>query len=98
MKKKILMIGTGGTIASKQTEAGLAPGLSSEDILSYIPQVESVCDVDTLQVCNIDSTNVTPEYWKKIAGQSRNTMRSMMDLSSVTVRTRWHTLRQHCLI
>ena len=68
MKKKILMIGTGGTIASKQTEAGLAPGLSSEDILSYIPQVESVCDVDTLQVCNIDSTNVTPEYWKKIAG------------------------------
>lgn len=40
MKKKILMIGTGGTIASKQTEAGLAPGLSSEDILSYIPQVE----------------------------------------------------------
>ena len=47
MKKKILMIGTGGTIASKQTEAGLAPGLSSEDILSYIPQVESVCDVDT---------------------------------------------------
>lgn len=62
------MIGTGGTIASKQTEAGLAPGLSSEDILSYIPQVESVCDVDTLQVCNIDSTNVTPEYWKKIAG------------------------------
>lgn len=64
MKKKILMIGTGGTIASKQTEHGLAPGLSSEDILSYIPQVESVCDVDTLQVCNIDSTNVTPMHWR----------------------------------
>ena len=29
MKKKILMIGTGGTIASKQTEHGLAPGLSA---------------------------------------------------------------------
>ena len=59
MKKKILMIGTGGTIASKQTEHGLAPGLSSEDILSYIPQVESVCDVDTLQVCNICTVNIT---------------------------------------
>lgn len=67
MKKKILMIGTGGTIASKQTEHGLAPGLSSEDILSYIPQVESVCDVDTLQVCNIDSTNVTPMHWRLLA-------------------------------
>ena len=67
IKKKILMIGTGGTIASKQTEHGLAPGLSSEDILSYIPQVESVCDVDTLQVCNIDSTNVTPMHWRLLA-------------------------------
>ena len=61
--KKILMIGTGGTIASKQTEDGLTPGLSSEDILSYIPQVKEVCEVDTLQVCNIDSTNVTPKHW-----------------------------------
>ena len=61
--KKILMIGTGGTIASKQTEHGLAPGLSSDDILSYIPQVKDVCHVDTLQVCNIDSTNVTPKHW-----------------------------------
>lgn len=61
--KKILMIGTGGTIASKWTEDGLAPGLTSEDILSYIPQVKDVCEVSTLQVCNIDSTNVTPKHW-----------------------------------
>lgn len=63
MRKRILMIGTGGTIASKQTANGLKPGLSSEDILSYIPQVEQVCEVRTMQVCNIDSTNVTPEHW-----------------------------------
>lgn len=65
--KKILMIGTGGTIASKQTENGLAPGLTPEDILSYIPQVEHVCQVETMQVCNIDSTNVRPEHWKLMA-------------------------------
>lgn len=67
MKKKILMLGTGGTIASKQTDSGLAPGLSSEDILSYIPQVKEVCDVDTLQVCNIDSTNIMPKHWKLLS-------------------------------
>lgn len=61
--KKILMIGTGGTIASKWTEHGLAPGLTTEDILDYIPQVKEVCEVHTIQVCNIDSTNVTPEHW-----------------------------------
>ena len=62
--KKILMIGTGGTIASRQTEQGLAPGLTPEDILSYIPAVKNVCEVHTMQVCNLDSTNVTPEHWK----------------------------------
>lgn len=62
--KKILMIGTGGTIASRQTENGLAPWLTPADILSYIPAVRTVCDVDVIEVCNLDSTNVTPEHWR----------------------------------
>ena len=62
--KKILMIGTGGTIASIRTDHGLAPGLTPADILSYIPAVSNVCEVSTLQVCNLDSTNVSPEHWK----------------------------------
>lgn len=61
------MIGTGGTIASTQTEYGLAPGLTPADILSYIPAVRQVCEVDTIQVCNLDSTNVTPEHWRLLA-------------------------------
>ncbi len=61
--KKILMIGTGGTIASLRTDDGLTPGLTPADILSYIPAVREVCEVHTLQVCNLDSTNVTPEHW-----------------------------------
>ena len=64
--KKILMIGTGGTIASKQTDAGLTPGLTAEDILAYIPEVKDVCQVETIQVMNIDSTNMTPDMWKDI--------------------------------
>lgn len=62
--KKILMIGTGGTIASKKTEDGLAPGVTPEELLSYIPAVKDVCEVQTIQVCNLDSTNVAPEHWK----------------------------------
>ncbi len=64
--KKILMIGTGGTIASKQTDAGLTPGLTAEDILAYIPAVKNVCHVETIQVMNIDSSNMTPVLWKDI--------------------------------
>ena len=60
------MIGTGGTIASKETEEGLTPGLTPEDILYYIPKVKKICDVVTIQVCNEDSTNVKPEHWRLI--------------------------------
>ncbi|MDC7280261.1 MULTISPECIES: asparaginase [Pseudobutyrivibrio] len=64
--KKILMIGTGGTIACKQTDSGLTPGLTAEDVLAYIPAVEKVCQVETIQVMNIDSSNMTPVLWKDI--------------------------------
>lgn len=61
--KKILMIATGGTIASTRTSAGLSPLLSSEEILEYVPDVKNVCIVETMQLYNIDSTNIHPEHW-----------------------------------
>jgi L-asparaginase len=65
--KKILLIATGGTIASQSSEHGLAPALGSEELLSYVPEIKNFCKVDTVQIFNIDSTNVTPEHWLKIA-------------------------------
>ena len=48
--KKILMVGTGGTIASEMTEAGLVPELTGADFLKYVPAVRQLCQVDCLQV------------------------------------------------
>lgn len=61
--KKILMIGTGGTIASAATPDGLEPQISSAEILHYIPGISKLCKIDTLEVCNIDSTNISPPIW-----------------------------------
>lgn len=61
--KKILLIATGGTIASKNCGEGLAPAITSEELISYIPEIKEICSVDTIQVLNIDSTNLQPEYW-----------------------------------
>ena len=69
--KRILMIGTGGTIASEITDAGLTPGFSTEDLLRFVPSLESLCTVDCMQLCSIDSTNMTPDYWLKIAAAIR---------------------------
>ena len=63
--KKILMLGTGGTIASEITESGLSPQLTTEQILHYCPDISGFCSVDCLQLCNLDSTNIAPEHWQR---------------------------------
>lgn len=64
--KKILLIATGGTIASKSTQKGLAPALSAEDLLSCVPEIKEVCSVEEVQPFNIDSTNVYSRHWLEI--------------------------------
>ncbi|MDD2993851.1 MAG: asparaginase domain-containing protein, partial [Pygmaiobacter sp.] len=66
--KRILMIGTGGTIASDITSAGLTPELTTSELLHYVPALQDICAVDCVQVCSIDSTNMTPAHWLAIAG------------------------------
>ncbi len=61
--KKILLIATGGTIASKYTEDGLSPKISSEELLTYVPEAKEFCEIDTVQPFNLDSTNVNWRQW-----------------------------------
>ena len=64
--KKILMIATGGTIASKSTQKGLAPALTADDLLSCVPEIREVCSVEEVQPFNIDSTNVYSRHWLEL--------------------------------
>lgn len=72
MKKKVLMIATGGTIASVKTKYGLAPEINSEELLNYVPEIKQYCDVETIQLLNIDSTNIQPEHWIMITETIEN--------------------------
>ena len=66
--KKLLMISTGGTISSTLTEDGLAPGIKPEDMLKYLNEVDNICEIETHELLNIDSTNIQPEHWIEITG------------------------------
>ena len=61
--KKILMIGTGGAIASEMTPEGLTPELNTRQLLDFIPDIGKLCRVDCIQLYNLDSTNICPENW-----------------------------------
>ena len=64
--RKILFIATGGTIASKKSKNGLKPQISPDELLSYIPSLKGICEIDTIQLLNLDSTNMEPNHWCKI--------------------------------
>ena len=66
--KKILLIATGGTIASGNTENGLAPTISGEELLRCVPGLKSLCEPSAIQVLNLDSTDMTPADWLVISG------------------------------
>ena len=61
--KKILLIATGGTSASKKTERGLTPAISAEDLLEFVPEINDLCNINAVQLFDLDSTNITPEHW-----------------------------------
>lgn len=68
--KKVLLLSTGGTIASAPGEEGegLTPQFSGLEMIKLIPELEDVCDIDCLEVLNIDSSNMQPENWQSLAG------------------------------
>ena len=69
--KKILLIATGGTIASRHTEHGLSPQISGKELLGYIPEAKDFCRIDVIQPFSLDSTNVNGKHWVILAGLIR---------------------------
>ena len=69
--RRILMLATGGTIASKESGHGLSPAITSEEILGYVPALRELCRVETIQLMNLDSTNIGPSHWLKMADAIR---------------------------
>ena len=65
--KRILMLATGGTIASKESGHGLSPAITSEEILQCVPEIGELCHVEAMQLMNLDSTNIGPAHWLEIS-------------------------------
>ena len=61
----------GGTIASTESGEGLSPAIPSAEILSHVPAVGELCQVEAVQLMNLDSTNVGPAHWLEMAAAIR---------------------------
>ena len=65
-KKHILLLTTGGTIACRPGEEGLEPQ-SADILLRQIEQLRSYYDISVQDVMCLDSSNIRPEEWQRIA-------------------------------
>ncbi len=61
--KNILLIATGGTIASKPDNGRLTPEITSSELIAFAPEIANICNVTALQPFNRDSTNMTYDDW-----------------------------------
>ncbi len=65
--KRVLLITTGGTIASRQTADGLTPQMAPAELLGYMEDLPQHYQIDVLDLMSLDSSNIQAEEWQKIA-------------------------------
>ena len=83
MRPHILLLTTGGTIASLPTAEGLAPGLDGEALAGLLPQGIMDCyDITIRDILHLDSSNIQPEEWQTIA---RHVFENRMEYSGIVI-------------
>jgi len=65
--RKILVIGTGGTIVAESTVNGISPAENSDAMLRALDNLRSYYDIDYKSIMNLDSSNIQLEEWQSIA-------------------------------
>ncbi len=70
-KGKVIVLATGGTIAGvgeAGKSAGYKPGaLTAEELLFAVPELSDVAEIQAIQVCNVNSDDITAPVWLQLA-------------------------------
>ncbi len=66
--RKLLVLGTGGTIASMPSKDGLLPGLKAAELLPFA-QADGA-DIVCRDLFALDSSNIQPEEWRIMADEA----------------------------
>lgn len=66
---KILLLSTGGTIASRvdYRTGSVTPALSAQDLNASVPELSEIANIDAEVLLSEYSENITPDHWIKIA-------------------------------
>lgn len=87
---KVLVIGTGGTIAGAQAAPGTLGGytagaLPAEAIIASVPELSRHAVIESEQFSNVASTAITPAQWLALAKRINAVLSERKDLAGVVV-------------
>ena len=82
---KILLLSTGGTIASKvdYRTGAVTPVLTAEELNSSVPELAKIANIDAEVLFSEYSENIMPEHWLKIAEKIKEFSKS--DYSGIII-------------
>lgn len=95
MKKKLLIIFTGGTIAMKVDPLlhAAIPALNSEEIMATMNNIEEIVDVESVSFGNLPSPHILPSHMMEISNIIKKNI-SRKDISGVIVTHGTDTLEE----
>lgn len=84
MKPKIAILATGGTIAGAidnalSTTGYKAGAINVETLIKAVPEIKDLAIINTEQISNIDSSNMTNEIWLKLAKKINALLKTDID-------------------
>ncbi|MFC2149872.1 Glu-tRNA(Gln) amidotransferase subunit GatD [Calditrichota bacterium] len=64
-KPNVVLIGTGGTIASRldYRTGAVIPAFSPGELYGAVPELADVCNLKTIKLYGVFSENISPEHW-----------------------------------
>lgn len=65
--KRVLLLTTGGTIAARPGDMGLAPQVSAGSLLEYLSELFRHYEIEARDLLSLDSSNIQAEEWQTIA-------------------------------
>lgn len=81
IKPKVLIITTGGTIASKTN----APSVEGSELVQAIPELTEYGDIEVQEFINIGSSKMTPNIWLELAKRIDTLLNEKPDLACIII-------------
>jgi len=92
---RVVVLATGGTIASKFDPGigALAPSATGADLVRAVPDLEKIARIDVEQIANIGSYDMTPDVWRQLSKRA-NALLARNDVTGVVVTHGTDTLEE----